>query len=346
MPADADNPGELGPICALFRDTCSGYAHVFTLIFAHALVHVLGAQRRLAASHADFLTRIADWTHEKQRREEEYEDYRVAQAEAVPMTIHEMVQVDPGNFYQRQQEFLGKFMMSLRSSLSLRSTQAIWSLLAMYRPSSDRLRVMIDGAAMKLEARKAEEVQRAVAEVTSLSPHCRHVCRWKLTPLSNTHLHLTCASLAPHLHLTCCRMLHQVKNAPAINVRSAALAAETRGPESANHAEALLAWGKQASERKARKRQELEAKLQPPPSPAINANSKRLAAKWEKSQEERRRKKKLLAEEEASAKVTFKPTINKRSKEWRPSSAPSGGRHSRLNVSAGKFMNTLGLDSL
>ena len=213
---------------------------------------ILENSRRLAASHADFLTRIADWTEEKQRREEEYEDYRVAQAEAVPMTIHEMVQVDPGNFYQRQKGFL-------------------------------------DEAAMKLEARKAEEVQRAVAEV---------------------------------------------KNAPAINVRSAALAAETRGPLSANHAEALLAWGVQASERKERKRQELEASLRPPPSPAINANSKRLAAKWEKTQEERRRKKKLLAEEEASAEVTFKPTINKRRKEWRPSSAPSGGRHSRLNVSA------------
>ena len=31
--------------------------------------------RKLAASHADFLTRIADWTAEKQRREEEYEEY-------------------------------------------------------------------------------------------------------------------------------------------------------------------------------------------------------------------------------------------------------------------------------
>jgi hypothetical protein len=68
------------------------------------------------------------------------------------------------------------------------------------------------------------------------------------------------------------RAVAEVKSTPAINVRSAALVAETRGQESSgNHAETLLAWGKQASERKERKRQELEAKLQPPPSPAINA---------------------------------------------------------------------------
>ena len=216
---------------------------------------ILEHSRKLATSHADFLTRIADWTAEKQRREEEYEEFRVIQAEAVPLTIHEMVQVDVGDFWQRQQE-------------------------------------KQDEAAQKLEVRKAEEVRRSVAEV---------------------------------------------KATPAIDKRSAQLAAESRGDDQASastskHAEHLLAWGKQASERKTRKRQELEAKQQPPPSPAINANSKRLAAKWEKTQAVRRQRKKLLTEEQANAESTFKPAINARSKEWRASSVPSGGRHSRYVV--------------
>jgi hypothetical protein len=210
---------------------------------------ILEHSRKLASSHADFLTRISDWTAEKQRREEEYEQFRAIQAEAVPLTIHEMVQVDVTDFWQRQQE-------------------------------------KQDEAAQRLEARKAEEGKRSVAEV---------------------------------------------KAAPAIDKRSSQLAAETRGaqPGASNHAEHLLAWGKQASERKARKRQELEAKLQPPPSPAINPNAKRLAAKWEKNQAERRQRKKLLTEAQANAETTFKPAVNTRPKDWRPSSAPSGGRHSR-----------------
>ena len=38
-------------------------------------------------------------------------------------------------------------------------------------------------------------------------------------------------------------------------------------------------------------------------------------------------------EQEARAETTFTPSLNQRRRDWRPSSAPSGGRHSRLNVS-------------
>ena len=66
---------------------------------------------------------------------------------------------------------------------------------------------------------------------------------------------------------------------------------------------------------------------------AINANSKKLAERWERTQAQRRQRRQQQIEQEAAAETTFTPSLNQRRRDWRPSSAPSGGRHSRLNVS-------------
>ena len=146
---------------------------------------------------------------------------------------------------------------------------------------------MLDDAAARLEAARAEEEQRAVSEV---------------------------------------------RPGPAIDKHSAALAAGVVPSNQSVHADQLLAWGKQADERRERRRAELAEKV-PPPSPAINANSKKLAERWERTQAQRRQRRQQQIEQEARAETTFTPSLNQRRKDWRPTSAPSGGRHSRLNVS-------------
>ena len=85
----------------------------------------------------------------------------------------------------------------------------------------ERQQGMLDDAAARLEAARAEEEQRAVSEV---------------------------------------------RPGPAIDKHSAALAAGVVPSNQSVHADQLLAWGKQADERRERRRAELAEKV-PPPSP-------------------------------------------------------------------------------